>query len=121
MSQPDLRAESFYEVCRALPGVTEGIKWGNDLVFSVGGKMFAAFQLPEGEPIGLKVEPALFEALIRQPGIKPAPYMAKLSWIKLEALDTLPAAEVADLLRDAHRLTAQKLTKKARLALGIDG
>jgi predicted DNA-binding protein (MmcQ/YjbR family) len=29
------------ELCRSLPGVTEDVKWENDLIFSVGGKMFA--------------------------------------------------------------------------------
>jgi predicted DNA-binding protein (MmcQ/YjbR family) len=27
-------------LCKQLPGVTEDIKWGSDLCFSVGGKMF---------------------------------------------------------------------------------
>ena len=27
--------------CRSLPGATEDIKWEHDLIFSVGGKMFA--------------------------------------------------------------------------------
>ena len=50
--------DALYEYCRGLPGVTEDIKWGHDLIFSVGGKMFAGFQQPKGQPFGFKVEPA---------------------------------------------------------------
>lgn len=104
--------------CRSLPGATEDIKWDNDLVFSVGGKMFAAFDLPELQSIGCKVEPAAFEVLTRQPGIVPAPYLARASWVKIER-GALPREAVEDLLRDSHALVAAKLSKKARAALGI--
>lgn len=113
------KKDPLYDLCRQLPGVTEDVKWEHDLVFSVGGKMFAAFQLPEGEPIGLKVDPAVFPALVQVPGITPAPYMAKHSWIKIETRETLPAETLKDLLREAHALVAAKLSKKMRASLGI--
>ena len=47
----------LYDLCRSLPGATEDVKWDNDLVFSVGGKMFACFSLPEGNPLSFKVDP----------------------------------------------------------------
>ena len=109
----------LYELCRQLPGVTEDVKWENDLVFSVGGKMFAAFQLPEGEPIGLKVDAAVFPVLIQQPGISPAPYLAKHSWIKIANREVMPTAALQDLLREAHALVAAKLPKKVRASLGL--
>ena len=33
--------------CRTLPAATEDVKWDNDLVFSVGGKMFMVMSLPD--------------------------------------------------------------------------
>ena len=113
--------DALYDFCRQLPGVTEDVKWENDLVFSVGGKMFAAFQLPEGEPIGLKVDAAVFPVMVQQPGISPAPYLAKHSWIKVADREVLPAETLKDLLREAHALVAAKLSKKARASLGISG
>ena len=104
--------------CRSLPGATEDIKWDNDLVFSVGGKMFAAFDLPELQSIGCKVEPAAFEVLTRQPGIVPAPYLARASGVNIER-GALPREAFEDLLRDSLALVAAKLSKKARAALGI--
>lgn len=111
--------DSLFDFCRSLPGVTEDVKWEKDLVFSVGGKMFAVFLLPEGEPIGLKVDPALFPVLVQQRGIRPAPYMAKHSWVSLERRDVIPAAALEELLRGAYRLVASKLSKRLQKTLGL--
>ncbi len=108
------------DFCRKLPGVTEDVKWEHDLVFSVGGKMFAVFGLPELEPIGFKVEPVLFPVLTQRPGCVPAPYLAKHSWINVATSDVLPRQELEELLRESHALVAQKLSKKARARLGIE-
>jgi predicted DNA-binding protein (MmcQ/YjbR family) len=105
--------------CRSLPGATEDVKWENDLVFSVGGKMFAAFGLPELQSIGCKVEPAAFDVLTRQPGIIPAPYLARASWISLQRA-ALPNEAIEDLLRESHALVAAKLSRKLRKSLGIE-
>ncbi|HEX7183136.1 MAG TPA: MmcQ/YjbR family DNA-binding protein [Thermoanaerobaculia bacterium] len=117
---PKNDADPLLDFCRKLPGVTEDVKWGNDLVFSVGGKMFAAFGLPEHEPIGFKVEPALFPVLTQRPGVVPAPYLAQHSWVNVKTRDTLPRQELEELLRESHALVAQKLSKKARASLGLE-
>lgn len=107
------------EHCRSLPGVTEDVKWGKDLVFSVGGKMFAVFGLPEHEPIGFKVDPALFGTATQQEGIRPAPYMAHHSWVNVASLDVLPDEELTTLIRQSYALVAEKLSKKLRTQLGL--
>jgi predicted DNA-binding protein (MmcQ/YjbR family) len=107
------------EFCRALPGATEDVKWGHDLVFSVGGKMFAGFQLPDGEPIGFKVDPAVFDALVGRRGIVPAPYMAKHSWVSVTDRGRIRLGTLRGLLAGSHRLVAEKLSAKARQALGL--
>lgn len=111
--------QRLYELCRSLPGVTEDVKWDNDLVFSVGGKMFACFELPDGCPVSFKVAPGAFEVLTRQPGIRPAPYMAKHGWVSLETAEVLPTELVEELLEESHSLVAAKLSKKRRRELGI--
>lgn len=110
---------TLLDFCRKLAGVTEDVKWDNDLVFSVGGKMFAVFGLPDLEPLSFKVEPTLFPVLTRRPNIIPAPYLAKHSWISLASADVLPRKELEELLRESHALVAQKLSKKVRAGLGI--
>ncbi|MFN7941066.1 MAG: MmcQ/YjbR family DNA-binding protein [Thermoanaerobaculia bacterium] len=107
------------EFCRSLPGATEDVKWGNDLVFSVGGKMFAGFQLPTGEPIGFKVDPMVFSALVGQEGIEPAPYAARHHWVSVATRESLPLDTFRDFLAESHALVAAKLPKKVRQRLGL--
>jgi hypothetical protein len=46
----DLARDPLVAFCRNLAAATEDIKWEDDLVFSVGGKMFAGFMIPDGTP-----------------------------------------------------------------------
>ena len=108
------------ELCRSLPGVTEDVKWGDNLVFSVGDKMFAVFNLGDDESFSFKVDPEAFAVMTRQDGVVPAPYLAKHSWISVRSCDVLPVETVMDLLEEAHGLVAARLSKKRRLSLGID-
>lgn len=112
--------DPLLEFCRRLPGVTEDVKWDNDLVFSVGGKMFAVFGLPDNEPIGFKVDPAVFSVLTQQPGVVPAPYLAHHSWVQVKTREAIPREELEELLRESHALVARKLSRKARASLGIE-
>ena len=112
-------SDRLYEACRSLPGVTEDVKWGDNLVFSVGRKMFAIFDLPAGEPFSFKVAPELFSTLTQKPGVRPAPYLARHSWISLDRRDLLPLEMVQDLLEEAHAIVAAKLPKRLRDELGL--
>ena len=105
--------------CRALPGATEDVKWGADLVFSVGCKMFAVFQMPDGQPIGFKVEPLAFDGIVGRSGIVPAPYMARHSWVSVTDRRLVAPSRLEAMLRESHRLVAAKLPAKTRKALGL--
>lgn len=105
--------------CRALPGATADVKWGADLIFSVGGKMFAGFPLPGGDPVGFKVDPLVFAGLVGHDGVVPAPYMAKHSWVSVTDRSLLPLATLEDLLAESHRLVAAKLPQRTRRTLGL--
>ncbi len=108
------------DLCRCLPGATEDVKWTDHLVFSVGGKMFAMFDVAEeSEVIRLKVEPALMPILTQTEGITPAPYLAHHSWVRLQDAGVLPRDQIEGLLRESHALVAEKLPKKLRASLGI--
>ena len=62
------------ELCLSFPGVTEQIQWGNDLLFKVGGKMFAAAPLePAPVCLSFKASPENFAELTERPHIIPAP------------------------------------------------
>jgi predicted DNA-binding protein (MmcQ/YjbR family) len=115
----DADPDPLVAFCRALPGATEDVKWDNDLVFSVGGKMFAAFALPALEPVGFKVEPMVFAALVGKNGIVPAPYAARFHWVSVTQRDLLPVGALQDFIAESHALVAAKLPRKTRERLGL--
>ena len=106
------------EVCLSFPGATEQIQWGNDLLFKVGGKMFAVTPLePARVCLSFKASPENFADLSERPNIIPAPYLARAQWVALETRDALSQDELARLLRDSYDLVAAKLSKKAQDSL----
>jgi predicted DNA-binding protein (MmcQ/YjbR family) len=104
--------------CLSLPHATETVQWGNDLVFKIGGKMFAVLPLePAPVCLSFKCSPEDFADLVERPGIIPAPYLARAHWAALETNDALARAELKQLLRKAYDLVFAKLTKKTQSAL----
>ncbi|MBZ5577394.1 MAG: MmcQ/YjbR family DNA-binding protein [Acidobacteriia bacterium] len=105
--------------CLSLPHTTEKVQWGHDLVFKVGEKMYAVAVLEPG-PVWLSVKctPEEFAELTERPGIIPAPYAARASWIALESEDALPAAEIQRLVRQSYDLVFARLPKKRQEELG---
>jgi predicted DNA-binding protein (MmcQ/YjbR family) len=103
------------EVCLSFPGAMEQIQWGNDLLFKVGGKMFAVTPLePAPVCLSFKASPEGFAELTERPNIIPAPYLARAQWVALQTRDALPADELARLLRDSYDMVFAKLSKKIR-------
>jgi len=110
------------EYCLSLPHATEKVQWVDDLVFKVGGKMFAVVVLePAKVWLSFKCTPEEFGELTDLPGVIPAPYMARAQWVALETEDALPAAELKRLLRRAYDLVFSKLTKRMQAELGGKG
>jgi predicted DNA-binding protein (MmcQ/YjbR family) len=110
-----MNIDQLRKLCLSFPGATEQIQWGDDLLFKVGGKMFAVTRLePAKIWISLKASPENFAELTERPGILPAPYLARAKWIALESKDALPAAETAQLLRESYELVLAKLPRKIR-------
>ncbi len=110
------------ETCLSFPGTTEQIQWGDDLLFKVGGKMFAVAPLePRAVVLSFKTSPEMFVELTERPNIIPAPYLARAKWIAMESRSAIPQVELAGLLRSSYDLVAAKLPKKFRdsLARGV--
>lgn len=107
-------------LCLSLPHSTETVQWGNNLVFKIGGKMYAVTSLEPGDvALSFKCTPEEFAELIEQPGLIPAPYLARAHWVALERFDALPRRDLERLLRQAYSLVAAKLSKKMRVELGL--
>ena len=106
------------KLCLGFPGATEHILWGNDRVFKVGGKMFAAMDASRtADAMSFKASDESFRLLTELPGLSPAPYLARAQWVKIAPLSALPAAELAAYLRRAYDIVAAGLPKKTRDAL----
>ena len=104
--------------CLSLPHSTEQMQWGDDLVFKVGGKMYAVMPLvPAPVRLSFKCTPEEFAELVERPGVIPAPYMARAQWVALESYDALPRAEIKRLLRQSYDLVLAKLPKKTQAEL----
>ena len=107
--------ETVRTICRALPRVTEDIKWAHDLCFCVGGKMFAVVDLEKPHSLAFKCTPESFGELVERPGIVPAPYMARNMWVQEQELgDALDRQEVEALLKTSYELVAAKLPKRSQ-------
>ena len=107
--------ESLRQMCRALPGATEDVKWGQDLCFCVGTKMFAAVNLEPPHQLGFKCTPEMFAELIEREGIIPAPYLARAMWVQEGELGSaLERRELEPLIRASYDLVVATLPKSKR-------
>jgi predicted DNA-binding protein (MmcQ/YjbR family) len=112
--------ETLRRYCLSMPRATEDIQWGNNLLFRIGGKMFAIVALDQTPVcISFKCTPEEFAELIEREGVVPAPYLARNKWVLLESLDALPRAELKRLIKDSYMMVAAKLPKKVRGELGL--
>ncbi len=97
-----------------LPGATENVQWGDNLVFKVGGKIFAVLNLETGTALSFRCSPEDFAELIEREDIVPAPYLARAYWVSLLDADALPAAELRQRLSTSYELVTARLPKKTR-------
>src|SRR5215472_13976599 len=111
-------AEWLRKLCLTFPGTTEQIQWGYDLLFKVGGKMFAITPLePAPVCLSFKASPEKFAELTERQNIIPAPYLARAQWVALQTRDALAHDELAGLLRESYEMIRAKLPKKVQEAI----
>ena len=115
-----LTAARLKALCAPWPGVTRDTKWGVDMVFSVGGKMFAVMPSDgsEGGRLSFKVANDRFLELTDRPRIIPAPYLARARWISITEPQRFATTELEAFILDAYTLVRAKLTKKLQAELG---
>ncbi len=104
--------ESLRKFCNSLPYVTEDIKWGHDLCFSIGGKMFCVTGIEAPLMVSFKVKDEEFDELSSSPGMEPAPYVARYKWILVTEPGNLSTKEWEHYVRQSYELIKAKLPKK---------
>ena len=114
-----MSAQQLEAFCSHWPGVTRDIKWETRLVLSVGRKMFVMTPADgsDGGRLSCKADDARFLELTDQPGIMPAPYLARARWISIVEPQRFATAELENFIRDAYLLVRARLTKKIQAQL----
>lgn len=100
--------ELLRPICLALPGAAETVKWGNDIVFEVHGKMFAVLGEWKGElALTVKVGKEAMGIFLADARYFEAPYVGKHGWVALRVnAGALDAEEVAELVRGSYALVS---------------
>ena len=117
-----MNIETIRRICLSLPQVEEEVKWGHDLCFLIGRKMFCVLNLEpqrgDRSRVAFKATPEEFVELNEREGVIPAPYMARNHWVSLEDYSTLPGRELEARLARSYELVKVTLPKKLQAALG---
>ncbi|MFO0860084.1 MAG: MmcQ/YjbR family DNA-binding protein [Phycisphaerales bacterium] len=106
------RSEELQDFCRSLPDTTEDIKWGDNLIFSIRGKMYAGFDTDESGYYSFKCTEDDFDTLTEREGIIPAPYAARYFWVAVRQRRALSAAEARKYLRKAYDTILEANSRK---------
>jgi predicted DNA-binding protein (MmcQ/YjbR family) len=114
-----MNIETLRTLCTSLPACTEDIKWGNDLCFSVGKKMFCVTGLNGPFSASLKVKDEEFEELCSRPGISIAPYVGRYKWILVQDAAAFKKKEWEHYIRQSYELIKAQLPKKVLKDSGL--
>jgi predicted DNA-binding protein (MmcQ/YjbR family) len=107
--------EDLQTICKSLGNVTEDIKWGQDLCFNIGGKMFLVIT-PDNLPVSasFKTDEETFNELTERDGFIPAPYLARYKWVYTDDINRLSKKEWQQLIRQSYEMVKAKLPKSKK-------
>lgn len=109
--------DTLKKICNQFPGVTEDVKWGADLCFCIGAKMFCVVGIEAPHHFSFKCTEEQFQELIEREGIIPAKYMAKHHWVAVVKTGALRKDELQTLLETAYTIVRNKLPKKVQATI----
>ncbi|MDF1778578.1 MAG: MmcQ/YjbR family DNA-binding protein [Rhizobiaceae bacterium] len=114
--------KDFDAHCSSLKATTHVEQWGGASVWKIGGKIFAiCSQWGKGPQrrISFKCSELTYTILCEQPGIVPAPYLARAKWVQIEDPSAMSDEDTRAYINAAYAIISAKLTKKQRLELGL--
>jgi predicted DNA-binding protein (MmcQ/YjbR family) len=112
-----MNLELLEEICSKLIGTTTDIKWGNDLCFLIGEKMYCVAGLDPPLSVSLKVQQEEFNELTNREGIIPAPYLARYSWILIKDMNSFDQLKWQHYIEQSYDMIFNKLSKKTQEAI----
>jgi len=114
-----MNVEELRSYCLSLPHATEDIKWGNDLCFCIGDKMFATTSLnpTSGFSCSFKCNPETYSRLIEHEGITSAPYTGRFGWVCVKKRTAVSSAELKKLIKESYDAVKEGLPAKLQKEL----
>ena len=112
----------FDAFCSKLKSTTHVEQWGGASVWKLGGKIFAIcskWGSGNHTKISFKASDLSYAILIEQPGIIPAPYLARAKWVQVETKDAMSDQDIRDYIESAYAIIMTKLTRSKRKELGL--
>jgi predicted DNA-binding protein (MmcQ/YjbR family) len=106
--------EDIRNICISLPHATEDIKYGTDLCFSLGNKIFCGTRIEGPFRTGIKCNESDFSNLIERQGIVPMPRLSTTYWIRIEKDNALSAFEWKHYIKKSFDLIMAGLPKKIK-------
>ena len=106
----------------SLPATSHVEQWGGASVWKVGGKIFAICSIwGDGDhtKLGFKCSDLSYLILIDQPGIIPAPYLARAKWVQIQSPEAMSDQNIEMYIKEAYAIIVGKLTKALRSELGL--
>jgi predicted DNA-binding protein (MmcQ/YjbR family) len=118
MLKASMDIEQLRKYCLSLPGTVEDIKWGADLCFTIGTKMYCITDT-EAPKTAFKCSEEDYISLLEKDGIVPAPYMARNKWVLVENASVFNKREWEDYIYKSYLLVSSKLPKKLKQELNL--
>jgi predicted DNA-binding protein (MmcQ/YjbR family) len=114
-----MNIEQLRTYCLSLNGTTEDVKWGQDLCFCIGAKMYCVTGADGEGGTSFKCSDEDFVTLQEREGIIPAPYMARNKWVRVEKPGALTKDEWKHFVLQSYKIISSKLPKKLKVELGL--
>ena len=113
-----MNIDAIRKYCLSFPDATEGLQWGDDLLFRIRGKIFVSVPLDAAAPVRLTIKctPEKCLELLEIEGIQRAAYVGRYNWVSLERFDVVPWAELKELIQNSYELVAAKAPKKRKVS-----
>lgn len=114
-----MNIEELRAYCLSLPRVTEDVKWGSDLCFLVGNKIFAITTTGPTAEFGcsLKCDPETFARLVEREDISPSPYLARYHWVAVNSETALTKKEWRERIKGSYDEVFAKLPTKIKRSI----
>lgn len=111
--------ESLRAKALSLPGTAEDLKWGNNLCFTVGGRIFLIMALDEVPPvITFKSDAEESSRFQELSGVRKAAYLGRYHWLSAVSPDVFTPQQWEEIIARSYQRIVSRLPCKIRRTLG---